>query len=125
MILSYIVACSVAGITEFSAKLKPVLEITPDQKRKSRVRRVLELTHKLLSLSLRNTRKLRTCKKRSNVCRQRVERFGLKRFMGSDKYIRFFTGLPIYKVFLCLFNFIQPLLGHLYLTHSDKKHIST
>ena len=31
MILYYTVACSVAGITEFSTKLKPVLEITLDQ----------------------------------------------------------------------------------------------
>ena len=36
----------------------------------------------------------------------RVERFGVKRFQGSDEDIRFYTGLPTYRIFLCLFNFI-------------------
>ena len=54
--------------------------------------------------------------------RTRVERFGLRRFMGSDNDIRFYTGLPTYKILLCLFNFIAPLLSHLHLLRTDRKH---
>ena len=53
---------------------------------------------------------------------ERVERFGVKRFQGSDEDIRFYTGLPTYKIFLCLFNFIMPLLNHLYILRPDSKH---
>lgn len=53
---------------------------------------------------------------------EKVERFGLRRFMGSDEDIRFYTGLPTYKTFLCLFNFIAPLLSHLRLIRTDVKH---
>ena len=57
--------------------------------------------------------------------RERVERFGVKRFQGSDKDFRFYTGLPTYNIFLCLFNFIAPLLSHLYIIRSDTKHDHT
>ena len=54
-----------------------------------------------------------------------MERFGVKRFQGSDKDFRFYTGLPTYSIFLCLFNFIAPLLSHLYIIRSDTKHDHT
>ena len=57
--------------------------------------------------------------------RERVERFGVKRFQGSDKDFRFYTGLPTYNILLCLFNFIAPLLSHLYIIRSDTKHDHT
>ena len=59
--------------------------------------------------------------------RERVERFGVKRFQCSDKDFRFYTGLhvPTYNIFLCLFNFIAPLLSHLYIIRSDTKHDHT
>ena len=50
--------------------------------------------------------------------RERVERFGVRRFQGSDKDLRFYTGLPTYNIFLCLFNFIAPLLSHLSIHYS-------
>ena len=53
--------------------------------------------------------------------RERVERFGLRRFMGSDDDIRFYTGLPTYNILLCLFNFIVPMLSHLHLLRTDRK----
>ena len=55
----------------------------------------------------------------ADLKKERIERFGAKRFMGSDDDFRFYTGLPTYKIFLCLYNFVLPLLSHLYLIRSD------
>ena len=38
------------------------------------------------------------------------ERFLLQRFQGSDKDIQFYTGLPSYSTFMCLYRFLEPLL---------------
>ena len=51
---------------------------------------------------------------------QKVDRFGVRKFQGSDGDIRFFTGLPSYGVFMALFMFLQPLLGQL-VYRSDSK----
>ena len=42
---------------------------------------------------------------------RKIERFGLNRFMLSDSDIRFYTGLPDYKTFLALHNFLKPRSG--------------
>ena len=42
-----------------------------------------------------------------------VERFGLRRFQGSDDDIRFYTGLPSYNILLCLYRYLEPLLPYL------------
>ena len=42
---------------------------------------------------------------------RKIERFGINRFMLSDSDIRFYTGLPDYKTFLALYNFLKPRLG--------------
>ena len=42
---------------------------------------------------------------------QKIERFGANRFMLSDSDIRFYTGLPDYKTFVALFNFLKPRSG--------------
>ena len=42
---------------------------------------------------------------------QKIERFGIERFMLSDSDIRFYTGLPDYKTFLALYNFLKPRSG--------------
>ena len=41
------------------------------------------------------------------------ERFLLQRFQGSDKDIQFYTGLPSYSTFMCLYRFLEPLLCYL------------
>jgi len=41
---------------------------------------------------------------------QQMERF---RVPQNDRDVHFFTGLPTYAVFLCLFRFVEPLLGNL------------
>ena len=51
--------------------------------------------------------------------RERVERFGVKRFQGNDKDFRFYTGLPTYNIFIAL------LLSHIYIIRSDTKHDHT
>ena len=43
----------------------------------------------------------------------RVEVFGIQRFSSSDSDVSFYTGLPSYAIFLCIFRFIEPLLGQL------------
>ena len=53
------------------------------------------------------------------------QRFCLKRFEGSDLDIQFFTGLPSYPVFMCLYRYLEPLLCHLRLCRSDIKSTST
>ena len=42
---------------------------------------------------------------------RKIERFGINRFMLSDSDIRFYTGLPDYKTFLALYNFLKPRSG--------------
>ena len=53
------------------------------------------------------------------------QRFCLKRFEGSDSDIQFYTGLPSYPVFMCLYRYLEPLLCHLRLCRSDVKSTST
>jgi len=53
------------------------------------------------------------------------QRFCLKRFEGSDLDIQFYTGLPSYPVFMCLYRYLEPLLCHLRLCRSDIKSTST
>lgn len=43
----------------------------------------------------------------------RVERFGVQRFQGSDEDIRFYTGLPTYNIFICMYRYLEPLLQYL------------
>ena len=50
----------------------------------------------------------------------KIERFGLRRFQGNDGDIRFYTGLPTYNIFLCLFRYLEPLLP--YLRYRPSKH---
>lgn len=38
-----------------------------------------------------------------NLEEQRVERFGVRRFMASDSDMRFYTGLPDYQTFISLY----------------------
>ena len=57
--------------------------------------------------------------------KKNVECFGLQRFQGSDKDIRFYTGLPSYFVVITIFNFLQPLLRYLHLHRPDSKATST
>ncbi|XP_028394401.1 uncharacterized protein LOC114518578 [Dendronephthya gigantea] len=40
-----------------------------------------------------------------------IQRFGVKRFMLSDSDMRFYTGLPDYRTFLALYNFLKPQPG--------------
>ena len=51
--------------------------------------------------------------KKINVLEEQreIERFGIKRFMLSDSDIMFYTGLPDYKAFLALYNFLKPRPG--------------
>lgn len=42
---------------------------------------------------------------------RKIERFGINRFMLSDSDIRLYTGLPDYKTFLALYNFLKPRSG--------------
>ena len=51
------------------------------------------------------------------------QRFCLKQFEGSDSDIQFYTGLPSYPVFMCLYRYLEPLLCHLRLC--DVKNTST
>ena len=53
------------------------------------------------------------------------QRFCLKRFEGSDLDIQFYTGLPSYPVFMCLYRYLEPLLCHLRLCRSGIKSTST
>ena len=48
-----------------------------------------------------------------------VERFGVKRFQGSDADISFYTGLPTFGVFMCIYRYIEPLLCQLRLCRAD------
>ena len=48
-----------------------------------------------------------------------VERFGVKRFQGSDADINFYTGLPTFGVFMCIYRYIEPLLCQLRLCRVD------
>ena len=48
-----------------------------------------------------------------------VERFGVKRFQGSNADINFYTGLPTFGVFMCIYRYIEPLLGQLRLCRTD------
>ena len=50
----------------------------------------------------------------------RVERFGIKRFQGSDDDIRFYTGLPSYNIVLCLYYYLEYYL--IYLCYRLSKH---
>ena len=54
----------------------------------------------------------------------RSQRFFLQRFEGSDHDIKFYTGLPSYPVFMCLYRYIEPLLNHLRLCRPDVKSVS-
>ena len=49
-----------------------------------------------------------------------VERFGVKRFQGSNEYIQFYTGLPSYNIFICIYRYLEPLLQ--YLRYCPSKH---
>ena len=40
-----------------------------------------------------------------------AEVFGVNRFMLSDSDIRFYNGLPDYKTFVALYNFLKPWSG--------------
>jgi hypothetical protein len=40
-----------------------------------------------------------------------IETLGTKRFMYSDSDIRFYTGLPDYKTFLAIYQFVKPKPG--------------
>ena len=40
-----------------------------------------------------------------------VKEFGVNRFMFSDSDIRFYNGLPDYKTFVALYNFLKPWSG--------------
>ena len=42
---------------------------------------------------------------------RKIERFGINRSMLSDSDIRFYTGVPDYKTFLALYNFLKPRSG--------------
>ena len=42
---------------------------------------------------------------------QKIERFGVNRFMLSSSDIKFCTGLPDYKTFVALYNFLKPWSG--------------
>ena len=53
------------------------------------------------------------------------QRFLLRRFQGSDKDIQFYTGLPSYSVFMCLYRFLEPLLCSLRLCRNELKATST
>ena len=55
----------------------------------------------------------------SNQC------FFLKRFEGSDCDLQFYTSLPSYPVFMCLYRYLEPLVCHLCLCRSDIKTTST
>ncbi len=44
---------------------------------------------------------------------EKVEAFGLKRYMGSDPDIRFYTGLPSYVLLMAIFHFVEPLVNQL------------
>ena len=39
--------------------------------------------------------------------------FGVQQFSNSDSDMLFYTGLPSYAVFLCIFRFVEPLLSQL------------
>ena len=47
------------------------------------------------------------------------ERFLLQLFQGSDKDIQFYTGLPSYSAFMCLYRFLEPLLCYLCLCRNE------
>ena len=49
-----------------------------------------------------------------------VERFGVKRFQGSNEDIQFYTGLPSYNIFICIYRYLEPLLQ--YLRYRPSKH---
>ena len=44
---------------------------------------------------------------------EKVETFGLQRFMGSNADIHFYTGLPSYVVLIAIFHFLEPLVNQL------------
>ena len=39
-----------------------------------------------------------------------IERFGVQRFQCSDEDIQFYTGLPSYSIFICIYRYLEPLL---------------
>ena len=49
-----------------------------------------------------------------------VERLGVERFQGSDEDIQFYTGLPSYSIFVCIYQYLEPLLQ--YLRYCPSKH---
>ena len=49
-----------------------------------------------------------------------VERFGVQRFQCSDEDIQFYTGLPSYSIFICIYRYLEPLLQ--YLRYRPSKH---
>ena len=68
----------------------------------------LALADKTIAEQENKIKELESC-----IKAQKVERFGVRKFQGSEGDIRFFTGLPGYGVFMSLFMFLQPLLGQL------------
>lgn len=68
----------------------------------------LALAHKTIAEQENKIKELE-----ASIKAQKVERFGVRKFQGSDGDIRFFTGLPSYGIFMSLFMFLQPLLGQL------------
>ena len=60
-----------------------------------------------------NARDARIEELENEVVGLRIEVFGVQRFSNSDSDILFYTGLPSYAIFLCIFRFVEPLLSQL------------
>ena len=89
------------------------LQTAPPPKRTCNA--VLVLSDNTTVEERKREREIAKLKEEIDVLKQeKVARFGVRRFIGSDT-----EGLPTYKIVLCLYNFVTPLLPHLHLMRSD------
>ena len=67
--------------------------------------------------------KLKILKMEKELEKAKVERFGLERLAANDSQMAYYTGLPSYGVFKCLFSFLEPSLVAIHGKHGRGKHL--